>query len=421
MPNTTKPLTATEVKQAKRKPKEYNLADGGGLYLRVKPNGTKLWIFNYSRPFTKKRANISLGTYPKISLADAREERLSLHKLLAKDIDPKFARADQNRKKREAHTNTFEFVACKWLKKKKPTISDSYYKMIINRLEMYIFPRIGAIPVHLINAVDTIEAIEPIAEAGKLETVKKLCRWINEVMDYSVNTGLAHPNPLSGIRKAFNAPSSTKQPTLKPEELPELMDKLNKASIKPVTRYLIEWQLLTLVRPVEASSAKWDEIDMAKRLWIIPPERMKGRKNLRLSEDKRQPHYVPLSDRAIEILETLKPISGHREYVFPSDIKPRSPTNSQTANMALKRAGFKGRLTSHGLRSLGSTILNEQQFPHDVIEAALAHADPTIRGTYNRAQYLEQRRVMLEWWSDHITAAQTGEVLEGKKHLTIAK
>jgi integrase len=401
MTNTTKPLTNTEVKQAKPKAKEYNLADGHGLYLRVKPSGTKLWIFNYLRPFTKKRANLGLGIFPDISLADARVEAQKFKGLLAKEIDPKEYRIEQAWKDEKAHTNTFEHVAEKWLKLKESKVSNSYYKKISSRLELHVFPRIGKLPLHKINAVDTIEALDPLAKQGKLETLDNICGWINEVMVYSVNTGLVHSNPLSNIKKAFNSPKSTPLPALKPDELPELMIALNKASIKLVTRCLLEWQLHTMVRPAEAAGARWEEIDLKNSLWEIPENRMKGGK----------PHNVPLSPQALSLLDILKPFSRQREFIFPGDRNPRKSANSQTANMALKRMGFQGRQVAHGLRALASTTLNEQGFDKDVVEIALAHVDQNaIRAAYNRAEYLERRRVMMCWWSDHIEQAATGKL-----------
>ncbi|MBT7043914.1 MAG: integrase arm-type DNA-binding domain-containing protein, partial [Gammaproteobacteria bacterium] len=223
MAKTTRPLTNTEVKQAKPKEKEYNLADGNGLYLRIKPIGSKTWLFNYSRPYTKKRANLSLGSYPHLSLANARKEARLFKELLNKNIDPKEHRLENEKQQKEAHTLTFEFTSKKWLKLKESKVSEVYYKKISNRLETYVFPKLGKLPLHKINAVTTIETITPVADQGKLETVKKLCRWINEIMLFAVNTGLIHSNPLSGIGKAFDAPKVVNLPTIKPGELPELM------------------------------------------------------------------------------------------------------------------------------------------------------------------------------------------------------
>lgn len=335
------------------------------------------------------------------AIAEARAEAKTLRALLAKDIDPKDFRLEEERKSKTALLNNFEHVAKQWLKLKESKISESYYKKISSRLALHIFPNLGKVPLHKVNAVDTIEILTPLSKQGKFETINNICGWINEIMVYSVNTGLIPSNPLAGISKAFNTPRTTNLPTLKPEELPELMAVLNRASIKIVTRCLIEWQLQTMVRPAEASGARWDEININKAQWVIPAERMK----------KRKPHTIPLTQQALAILEILRPINGHREFVFSSDRSPRKPANSQTANMALKRMGFKGRLVAHGLRALASTTLNEQGFDPDVIEAALAHTDKnSIRAAYNRAEYLERRKVMMVWWSDHIEKAATGNL-----------
>ncbi len=399
--NVTTPLTATEIRLAKPRDKEYSLADGKGLYLRIKPSGSKLWIFNYSRPITKKRANLGLGSYPDLSLALARDKTQELRTVLANGIDPQEHRQALAREASEAYANTFRNIANQWLKLKQPDVSENYYNKISDRLEKFIFPKLGKVPIHKINAVDAIQVISPIAEDGKLETVKKLCRWVNEVMVYAVNTGVIHANPLAGIGKAFNAPKVVNLPTLKPSELPELMSRLTKSNTKLVTRSLIEWQLHTMVRPGEAAGTRWEEIDVQKKLWTIPAERMK----------KNRIHVVPLTEQTLSILETLKPISEHREFVFPSDHQPRRSANSQSANRAFKRMGFHGRLVSHGLRALASTTLNEQGFDPDVIEAALAHADKNaIRAAYNRSDYLEKRKKMMQWWSEHIDAAADGNI-----------
>ena len=401
MARTTKPLTATEVKQSKPKEKEYNLADGQGLYLRVKPGGTKLWVFNYSRPYTKRRANISLGQYPTISLAKARISRQNNLELLSEYIDPQTHRIEQARLASQAHENTLELVANKWFQIKKSKITKEYALDLYRSLELHIFPKMGEIPIHKIKAIHTIDTLAPVAAKGSLETVKRLCQRLNEIMVYSVNTGLIDSNPLTGISKAFGAPAKKHMRTLKPDQLPELMVTIANASIKRTTRCLIEWQLHTMTRPSEAAGTKWEEMDFNKNLWSIPADRMK----------KKRPQAIPLTPQTLALLEVMKPISGQREHVFPADRDPKKHTNSQTANMALKRMGFGGLLVAHGLRALASTTLNEQEFDPDVIEAALAHTDKNdVRGAYNRAEYLERRRVMMYWWSERIESAALGNL-----------
>lgn len=246
-----------------------------------------------------------------------------------------------------------------------------------------------------------ISVLKPLAAKGTLETTSKIIGHINEVMRHAVNTGLLHHNSLSGIRSAFETAKVTHMPTLKPDELPELMKALNYASIKLTTRCLIEWQLHTMVRPSEAAGAKWEEIDTENNMWIIPAERMKMKIQ----------HAVPLTNQTLAILEMMRPLSEHKPHIFPSDRKHIEQSNPQTANKALQRMGFKGRLVAHGMRSIASTILNEQGFDGDVIESALAHLEKNeVRRAYNRAEYLERRRTLMCWWSEHIENASTGNI-----------
>lgn len=411
MARTTKPLTNTEVQQARPKEKEFNLVDGNGLALRVKPNGSKLWILNYYRPYTKKRTSLSLGTYPAISIAEARIKRSSAKELLAKDIDPKEHREESSRLNEAAHSNTLENIAAKWLEVKKAKVSTDHANDTWRSLELHIFPSLGKVPIHKINAVKTIDIINPIAAKGSLETVKRLCQRLNEIMVYAVNTGLVTSNPLAGIGKAYQAPIKQHLPTLKPEQLPTLLKALAFASIKTTTRCVIEWQLHTMVRPSEAAGAKWDEIDFENNVWDIPAERMKSKK----------PHSVPLSDQALNLLEVMEPISKRSKFIFPSNSDLKKHTNASTANMALKRMGFENKLVAHGLRSIASTTLNEEGFDPDIIEAALAHTGKNeVRNAYNRAIYLERRKPMMQWWSDHIQQAASGNIsLSGQKGLKV--
>ena len=412
MARITKPLTNTEVKQAKSKEKEFNLVDGGGLALRIKPNGSKLWVFNYFRPYTKKRTSLSFGSYPAISLAEARIKRNEAQTLLAKEIDPKEYRDDNRRLNDIAHNNTLEHIASQWLEIKKSKVSLNHAADIWRSLELHIFPHLGKIPIYKITAVKAIETIQRVAAKGSLDTVKRLCQRLNETMVYAVNSGMITSNPLSGINQAFQAPQKQHLPTLKPEQLPILMQALSIASIKITTRCLIEWQLHTMVRPSEAAGTRWSEIDLENNLWEIPAQRMKRKKQ----------HVVPLSPQSLALLELMKPISSNSEFVFPSDRNFKKHTHPATANTALKRMGFHNQLVAHGLRALASTTLNEQGFDYDVIETALAHTGSNeVRNAYNRADYIERRKLLMNWWSERIENAAIGNMsLTGKKGLKLA-
>jgi len=389
MARTTRPLTNTEVLRAKAIYKDLTLHDGDGLFMVVKTTGKKLWRFRYQRPATRQRTMLGLGAFPALSLADARRLRADYLSLLANGIDPQTQAEQLTEQKQNALESIFSTVATNWFTLKQASVTPDYAKDIWRSLEKDVFPAIGEIPVQEIKARKLVEALEPIKARGALETVRRLVQRINEIMIYAVNTGLIDANPASGIGMAFEKPKKLNMPTLRPEELPKLMHSLVMSNLSVATRCLIEWQLLTLVRPSEASGTRWAEIDLESKLWTIPAERMKAKRE----------HIVPLSSQAIEILEVMKPISAHREHVFPSRNDPKQAMNSQTANAALKRIGYGGRLVAHGLRSIASTALNESGFNADVIEAALAHSDKNeVRRAYNRSTYLEKRRELMNWW-----------------------
>jgi integrase len=407
-----KPLTATQILQAKPGTKEYNLGDGDGLSLKVTPVGTKLWRFSYYRPISNKRAHLALGKYPDLSLAKARTKAIEARELLAEGIDPKEHRDVTLIAKQAELNNTLQTVFEDWFAVKKTSIKELTANKLKQRLDKYLLTHLGKFPINEITAPQTIKILQPVANQGKLETVGRVCRNINEIMIFAVNTGIIEHNKLAGIGKAFATAQVTNQASLKPDELPELLKALNYASIKVITRCLIEWQLHTMTRPSESAGARWDEIDRDKQLWNIPADRMK----------KGRPHTVPLTTQTLALLETIDAITGDSEYIFPADKTNKNSINKETANKALARMGFKGRQTSHGLRALASTTLNEQSFDVDVIEAALSHVDKDkVRSAYNRTDYLERRKVVMSWWSDHIEEASKGSnSITGLKALKIA-
>ena len=395
MARITRPLTNTEVLRAKALEKDLTLHDGDGLFLIVKTSGKKLWRFRYQRPTTKQRTMMGLGAFPALSLADARGLRTNYLALLANGIDPQVQAEVAEEEQQIALDSIFSTVAANWFQLKSKSVTPDYAKDIWRSLEKDVFPAIGEIPVQQIKARTLVEALEPIKARGALETIRRLVQRINEIMIYAVNTGLIDANPASGVGMAFEKPKKQNMPTLRPEELPKLMRSLVMSNLSVPTRCLIEWQLLTLVRPSEASGARWAEIDLNAKLWTIPAERMKAKRE----------HIVPLSTQALEILEVMKPISAHREHVFPSRNDPKKSMNSQTANAALKRIGYGGKLVAHGLRSIASTAMNEAGFNSDVIEAALAHSDKNeVRRAYNRTTYLAKRHELMSWWGNKVSA-----------------
>lgn len=395
MPKIVKPLTDTQIKKLEPKDKEYKLADGYGLFIRVRPTARMDWRFIYTAPITKKRQSISFGTYPTITLSRARGLREEALELITRNIDPKEHKEDKNRQSKLERMTTFESVLNDWIEVKGSTISKDHKTDIKRSLELHVLPELAGRPIKEISNRELIDTLKPLAARGSLEMVKRICQRVNEIMIFAVNTGLLEHNSFAGVRNAFQQPDKKSLPTIMPSELPMLMADLNRASIKIVTRCLIEWQLHTMVRPSEAAGARWDEIDLNNNLWVIPADRMKKSSN--------GEHRVPITPQTLRLLEYLKPISGTRMYLFPADRNPKKHTNAQTANMALKRMGYEKKLVAHGLRSLASTTLNEQGFDPDVIETCLAHIDSnSVRKAYNRTDYLERRRKVMSWWSQHI-------------------
>lgn len=403
MARISKPLSDLQIKQAKPQGQNYTLADGQGLQLLIRTSGTKSWQFKYYKPYSKSRTNIGLGSYPEVTLSEARRIRDDYRSLLAKDIDPKDQRDEHNRQQKLAHSNTLKAITEEWIKVKQSQVSKDHAADIFRSFELHLFPALGKYPLHKIKAPIAIDTLKPIQAKGQLDLVKRLAQRLNEVMNYAVNSGIIEHNPLTGITNAFQAAQKSHYATLKPEELPELIDAIHKANINHMTRLLILWQLHTMVRPGEAAGTRWDEIDFKEKLWKIPAARMKKKKD----------HTVPLSNQAMELLIELKEKTGTKQYVFHSVRTKTGFLNESTANVALKRMGFHGRLVAHGLRALASTTLNEQGFDPDVIEAALAHVDKNdVRAAYNRAEYIERRRPMMQWWSNRIENPQNQQTSE---------
>ena len=400
MAKQVKPLTETQIKNAKPQAKEYILSDGNGLRLRVKTNGTKTWLLNYTHPILPKRVNLTLGTYPNTSLKIAREKTREARELIEQGKDPKTHRDQSIQQEQLRLTSTLESIMHLWLDVKRDSVSEGHVHDIQRSLELHVLPSLGQVPISDITPQLAIQTLKPLERKGNLEALRRLCQRLNEIMKFARNNGLITFNVLTDIKEAFKKPKVENMKTISPEMLPEFLSTLSRARIHFTTRCLIEWQLHTMARPGEAAGARWDEIDWKKQLWCIPAERMK----------RKRAHIVPLTKQTLFILEEMKAITGHgvSEYIFASYKDTTRHCCSETANMAIKRMGYKGKLVSHGLRALGSTILNEQpRFAGDLVEAALAHVDKDkVRGAYNRSQYVEQRRDMMQWWSNYVELAE---------------
>lgn len=416
MARTITPLNNTKIDKAKPQQKEFTLSDGKGLYLLIKPNGAKLWRFNYYKPFTqpKKRALIGVGKYPDISLQQARAIREEYLSLLAQNIDPATYRRQQEQTKKDELNNTYESVAWAWFeyRKTKKNFSADYQKDVESLIRRNLLPHFGHLPISQITAPLALKAFKQYQDEGKLEKLKRSIQKHNEIMTYALHREIIQSNPTANISKEFDSPTVEHFKTIKPEDLSEFIYTLNHAQIQLQTRYLILWQLLTMTRPNEAATARYEDIDEKAKIWTIYIQ--KGIKE----DDKGRVHKITLSRQALALLREIKKLSEGKIYLFPSMKNPQSHVNTQTANSAIKRMGYKGKLVAHGLRAIASTYLNEKGYDSELIEVALSHMkSDRIKAAYDRGERLEQRFKLLQVWGDFIEECSQGAI--PKYHLQI--
>lgn len=391
-------LSTTEVKAAKPKEQEYSLYDGNGLSLRIRPTGSKTWLFNYQAPITKKRTNLKIGTYPEITLAQARAKREEFRALLAQGLDPQIEKQRQLEEAESKLQNTFYSMAESYFngiykqKAKNPETREKNWL----RLKNHIFPYIGHLHVEDVKVKLLVDVYEKVSDRGN--TLKKLHQLVGAIMDHAITKGVIDSHNCKLAVKSFHIKPSVPNPTIKVDELAALFNDLNQAHISRQTYLLICWSFLTALRPNEAVNAQWAEIDFSERLWHIPKERMKGQ------EDKKRPHTVPLSSQALALLSLMKQLSGLSAYVFRGRTAIDQAMNKATVNTALKRNGYQGRLTAHGIRAFIKTFLASQKVDRNVSEKVLAHlleGGDDLENTYNRYDYLEERKPVMQLIGDY--------------------
>lgn len=384
-------LTDVKVKTAKPKEKPYKLADGGGMYLLINANGSKYWRMKYR--FAGKEKMLSIGVYPDISLADAREKRNEARKILANGGDPGETKKGEKIAQQMSLKNTFEVIAREWHQTKADRWSLRYRDEIIDTFEKDIFPYIGKRPIAEIKPMELLEALRKMEKRGALEKMRKVRQRCGEVFRYAIVTGRAEYNPAPDLATALATPKKTHFPFLTAEELPYFIKDLIGYTGSVITKTATQIIMYTGVRTQELRFARWEDIDFEKRLWEIPPEVMK----------MKRPHIVPMSEQVVELFQLLKPITGMYPLVFIGRNDRTKPISKESVNQVIELLGYKGRLTGHGFRHTMSTILHEQGFNSAWIELQLAHVDKnSIRGTYNHAQYLDGRREMIQWYADYL-------------------
>jgi integrase len=393
------PLTDTKARNAKPREKQFKLYDTDGLFLLVTPAGGKWWRFKYR--FGDKEKLLSLGTYPEVSLSQARQRRNAARKQVADSIDP-----SQTRKALKAakvqDENTFEAVAREWHTKFAPTWTPGHAATIIRRLELNVFPWIGTRPVIDIKAPELLMVLRRIESRGALESAHRVKMICGQVIRYAVATGRAERDPTSDLRGAL-PPAKHKHfaAITDPNKVAGLLRAIDSYQGSFVIKCALRLAPLLFVRPGELRHAEWAEIDLDAAEWNIPAEKMKTR----------QPHLVPLARQSVEILQDLYPLTGSGQYVFPSPRSSKRPMSDNAVLSALRRMGFeKDEMSGHGFRAMARTILDEVlRIRPDFIEHQLAHAvrDPLGR-SYNRTTHLEERRKMMQTWADYLDGLKAG-------------
>ncbi|CUA96351.1 tyrosine-type recombinase/integrase [Thiomonas bhubaneswarensis] len=375
-------LTVKAVEAARPQERPYKLTDGGGLYLFVAPTGLKSWRANYAQD--GKQRTRTYGRYPVMSLAQARVAHVQ-----AKGA-PNEAEAATPAPK---VVPTFKDVAEQWLKIKLPGLSNGKHQgQVAGTLERFAYPVIGALPIDQIRRTTLVEVVQAVQTGGRIETAHRVAGRITAVFDYAQDVGYIESHGAAGLVRVLQ-PRKVKKPmaSIPPGETGALLAAIASYDER-VTRLGLQLLALTFVRVGELRSMRWDELREDDAVWVVPENRMKAG----------LPHVVPLSRQAQAVLEQLRLLTGDRDLVLDSPLRSGHALSENTFLFALYRLGYRGRMTAHGFRALASTVLNEQSgFAHDVIERQLAHRETdAVRAAYNRAQYLEQRRELMQWWAD---------------------
>jgi integrase len=392
-------LTDTEIRKSRPGEKAYRLPDSKGLFLFVTPTGGKLWRWKYRHGGMQKL--MSLGQYPDVPLALARERHAAARRLLATGVDPMKQRKAEKDAGKIASERCFQTIAGLWFEHWRVDKSRQHVDATRRRMEANILPLLGARPIAEIEAPELVAMVKAIEARGAADLAKRALENTGQIFRFAIAHGYAKRNPASEFRPAdvLKPTHQTNLARIDAKELPGLLRAIEIYQGTHVTRLAMKLMALTFLRTSELIGAKWTEFDLEAARWDIPPERMK----------MRDPHIVPLARQAIEVLEMLRTLTGASKWLFPGDRSDLKPMSNNTILQALKRMGYKGRMTGHGFRGLASTILHEQGYPHEHIELQLAHAPRNaVSAAYNHALYLEPRAKMMQDWADFLERTQRG-------------
>jgi len=402
-------LSDIAIRNAKPAIKAFKLYDEKGLFIQITPSGGKWWRFKYR--FEGKEKLLSLGTYPEVSLAEARESRDLARKLLAKTppVDPSVSRQSEKAAKKLSSANSFEQNAREWIASHMANKSESHRNKVLRRFEIYLFPWIGKQPISDITAPEILAPVKRIEKLGKLETAHRTLQSAGQVFRYAVQHGRAIRDVTADLKGAL-PPLSVKHMAAftEPKDVAELLRAIDGFTGTLTVQTALRLAPLVFVRPSELRKAKWADIDLEAGEWRY------------LVSKTKTDHLVPLSNQAIEILRELQPLSGHGEFVFMGGHNPQMPMSEAAINAALKRMGYdtKTQITGHGFRAMARTILHERlEIDPHIIEHQLAHNVPDALGVaYNRTKFIKQRKEMMQKWADYLDELKAGaKVINFKK------
>lgn len=391
-------LTDTAARNAKPKDKPYKLPDGGGLYLQVTASGSKLWRMKYR--FLGKEKLLAFGQYPAVSLADARKRRDEAKKALSEGVDPGELKKEVKRRYDMANRHTFENVAREWFEKKDGSVVSTYSTRIWTRVEADLLPHLGKLPIESIEPPEVLATIRKIEDRGAIEMGRRVLNYASQIYRFAIASGYVKRDPTLDIRGALSPVKVVKRrASLKHTEMGDFIRKLAAYDGDEQTRLALTLLVHTFVRTSEVRFAVWDEfedLEGCSPIWRIPAERMK----------MRQEHIVPLTTQVVGVVGQVREMGLKSSYLFPSATRSKV-ISENTMLYAMYRMGYRSRATVHGFRSTASTYLNEMDFNRDWIERQLAHAEAdSVRAAYNAAEYLPQRRKMMETWSQFLEEKQ---------------
>ena len=399
-------LTDIKVRTAKPADKQYKLTDGNGMHLLIHPNGSKYWRLQYR--FGGKQKMLALGVYPDVSLADARARRDEARKLLANGNDPGDKKKSDKIEQSEALT--FREVAIEWHATNKKW-SEEHSRRVLKSLEDNLFSAIGKRNIAELKTRDLLAPIKAVEQSGRLEVASRLQQRTTAIMRYAVQSGLIDYNPAQEMAGAVASSNRQHRPALELKHTPELLQRIDSYTGRPLTRLAVELTLLIFIRSSELRFARWSEIDFETAMWTIPPERepIEGVKHSHRGSKMRTPHLVPLSLQALVILKQIQQFSGDHELIFIGDHDPRKPMSENTVNKALRVMGYdtKVEVCGHGFRTMAcSSLIESGLWSRDAVERQMSHMERnSVRAAYiHKAEHLDERKLMLQWWADFLDA-----------------